>query len=250
MPREKVLITGASGLIGSAVRSCLEDQYELSALNRRPLSGTPCHQADIADPEAIEPAFAGQDMVVHLAALVGEEGQGLLRANLMGTANVFEAARRAGVRRLVYASSGAVVAGWEKVPPYQALAEGRYGEVPRPWPILDHHAPLRPVGLYAASKVWGEAVARKYADEHGLSVFCLRFGRVNPENRPTRPREYCVWCSQRDAAQMVEKCLAAPAEVRFEVFYVVSDNAWGYRDLSHPRQRVGYVPQDRAEDYR
>ena len=116
--------------------------------------------------------------------------------------------------------------------------------------MLTHESPLRPNGLYGCSKVWGEALARHYSDAHQMSVICLRIGAVNREDRPQAPRDFSVWCSQRDVAQMIERCLQAPAAVRFDVFFVVSDNRWSYRDIDHARAVVGYQPQDRAEDYR
>lgn len=250
MPPQTVLITGASGLIGTALRQKLANRCRLRALNRRPLDGIDCHRADIGDLDAIQPAFEGVDAVVHLAAHIGDDWQAVQKANNAGTAHVFEAARQAGVGRVVFASSGSVLGGYSQLSPYRELLEGRYDEVPGIWPWLDHHAPLRPVGLYAASKVWGEALARHFYQEHGLSVHCLRFGRVNPEDRPTRAREWSVWCSQRDAVQMIEKCLWASPEVDFDIFYVTSANKWGYRDLEHARQKVGFVPADRAEDFR
>src|SRR5438093_12178389 len=126
MARRSVVVTGMSGRIGGARRRHLEGTYTLSALNRRPLPGVRCHQADIADLDAIAPAFDGVDTVVHLAARTGESESfdEILRANVVGTYNVFEAARRAGVRRVVYASSGATVSAWERDPPYSALIDG------------------------------------------------------------------------------------------------------------------------------
>src|SRR5256712_4386040 len=130
MAPRTVLVTGMSGLIGGALRRHLEDKYELSALNRRLIAGVKCHQADIANLDAIAPAFAGVDTVVHLAALTGSSTNfdDILRANVVGTYNVFEAARRAGVSRVVFASSGATVSAWERDPPWSALVAGRYGE--------------------------------------------------------------------------------------------------------------------------
>lgn len=251
MARQKVLVTGMSGLIGGAVRKCLEGKYELRALNRRPIAGVACHQADIADLSAIQAAFAGIDVVVHLAAIVDASAtwEQVLTHNLVGTYNVFEASRRAGVKRVIYASSGATVSGCERDSPYSALAAGRYDEVAT-WPKLTHETPPRPAGLYGCSKLWGEALARYYSDVHGLSMIGLRIGAVNREDRPTAPRHFSVWCSQRDIAQMVEKCVAAPDSVRFDIFYVVSNNKWSYRDLEHARAVVGFEPVDKAEDYR
>lgn len=249
--RPRVLVTGLSGLIGSAVRRALGERWTLSGLNRRPVPGVPCHQADIADLEAIAPAFAGVDAVVHLAAVTDLEAAwaDVLRTNIIGTYNVFEAARRAGARRVVYASSGAVVSGWEREAPFAALAAGRYAEVAT-WPRLTHETPPRPAGLYGCSKIWGEALGRFYADRHGLSVVCLRIGAVTAEDRPTTPRQYAVWCSQRDVTRAIALAVEAPANLRYEVVYVTSDNRWGYRDLTHTRAVLGFVPADRAEDHR
>src|SRR5438876_12206977 len=158
MALRRVLVTGMSGLIGGALRRHLEGTYALSALNRRPIPGVKCHQADVADLDAIAPAFDGVDTVVHLAARTGSSDSfdEILRANVVGTYNVFEAARRAGVRRVVYASSGATVSGYEREMPYRALADGRYDEASA-WTMLTHETPLRPAGLFGVSEVLGEA---------------------------------------------------------------------------------------------
>jgi len=251
MARRSVLVTGMSGLIGGALRRHLEGTYTLSALNRRPLPGVRCHQADIADLDAIAPAFDGVDTVVHLAARTGESESfdEILRANVIGTYNVFEAARRAGVGRVIFASSGATVSAWERDAPWSALIAGRYGEA-GPFAKMTHETPTRPAGLYGASKIWGEALARHYADTHGLSAICVRIGRVKAEDRPMATRDYAVWCSQRDIVRMIELCITAPPTLRFDVFFAVSDNRWGYRDLEHARAVLGFEPRDRAEDHR
>jgi len=251
MARPIVLVTGMSGLIGGAVLRHLGEKYAFRALNRRPVPGVPCHQADIADLGAIEPAFAGVEAVVHLAANASASApfDDTLRANVVGTYNVFEAARRAGVTRVVYASSGATVSGYEREAPYSALVAGRGHEVGR-WARITHETPVRPTALYGVSKVWGEALARHYADAYGMSMLCLRVGHVTAEDRPLAPRDFSVWCSQRDIVRMIELCLDAPATLRFDVFFVVSDNRWSYRDLAHARAVLGFVPQDSAEKYR
>jgi nucleoside-diphosphate-sugar epimerase len=246
-----VLVTGLSGLIGTALRQHLgAGVCALRGLSRRAVPGVRSYQADIVDLDAIAPAFAGVDVVVHLAAAVGSPPfEAVLRDNVVGSYNVFEAARRAGVSRVVFASSGAVVSGCEQEPAFAALVAGRYAEVPSV-PLLTHDSPLHPSGLYGASKVWGEALGRHYADAHGLSVICVRIGRVKREDRPESPREFAVWCSQRDIARFLERCITAPPTVRFETFFVTSSNRWGYRDLTHAREILGWEPLDRAEDHR
>ncbi|MCZ6681033.1 MAG: NAD(P)-dependent oxidoreductase [Candidatus Poribacteria bacterium] len=252
MRPKKVLITGMSGLIGGIVGDHLEGKFVLSALNRRPVPEVECHQADIADLDAIQPAFEGVDVVVHLAAMSRGNAtwEEVLNHNIIGTYNVFEASRRAGVKRIIYASSGATVSNWEREFPYNALTEGRYDAVPDTLPTLTHESPTRPSGLYGCSKICGEAFARHFADTYGISIICLRIGAVTRENRPTQPRHFSIWCSQRDIAQMVEKCIEAPEGVRFDIFFAVSNNKWSYRDISHAREVVGFEPQDAAETYR
>ena len=125
----KVMITGMSGLIGGVLRNHLDSigGYQLSALKRTPVEGVNWFQLDISDIEKIQSAFEGQDTVVHLAALPGsDDWEGNLSSNVIGTYNVYEAARRAGVKRVVFASSGATVVGYAKLEPYKALREGRY----------------------------------------------------------------------------------------------------------------------------
>ncbi len=249
---ERILVTGMSGLIGAAVRRRLESSYELTALNRSLVPGVRTVQADIADFDAILPAFEGQDTVVHLAASArGRDPWEKVRdPNLIGTYNVFEAARQAHVSRVVFASSGSTISGWELVQPYRAIVNGDYESVRHPWPMITHETPVRPAGVYGATKVWGEALARQFTDSVELSIICLRIGLVNSEDRPTDSRQFSVWCSQRDISQLVLRCIEAPPELRFDIFYALSRNKWSYRDISHAREVVGFNPEDEAEAHR
>ena len=245
----KVLVTGMSGLIGGVLHQQLGEKYELSALNRRAVSGVECHQADITDLDSILPAFEKKEAVVHLAALASDTApwEEILRHNIIGTYNVFEAARRTGVKRVIYASSGATVSGWESVLPYSALVEeNRSGSLPS-WKKLTHESPTRPSGLYGCSKVWGEVLARHFTDTTDLSILCIRIGAVNRGDKPGRAREFSVWCSQRDIVHMVECCLEAPADLRYDIFFAVSKNRLSYRDTSHAQSRVGFEAQDSAD---
>jgi nucleoside-diphosphate-sugar epimerase len=259
MATKKVLVTGLSGTVGMAIKPYLEKKYELSALNRRDVQGVPCYKADIADMEAIKPAFEGKDVVIHLSAAasvlrsfsgVNAEWPEILSSNLIGCYNVFEAARLAGVKRIVFASSSAVIRGYESELPWRPLIEGKYDEAPESWPMVTHEYSMRPWRLYGCSKVWGEALGRYYSDEFGMSVICLRIGLVDAVDRPRNPREFSIWCSHRDMAQMVELCIDAPDSLKYDTFFVISDNKWGYRDISHAREVLGYSPQDNAEAFR
>lgn len=245
MAATKILVTGMSGLIGGAVRSRLEGRYDLTALNRREVPGIPTTQADIADLEAIRPAFVGRDVVVHLAGYRGYEWHDLLHANIIGLYNVFEASREAGVRRIIFASSGGAIAGWQRVEPYKSAIER--GVADPAMPRLGHLTPPRPTGIYGCTKVWGEALAWDYTEAFDLSIICLRFGPITASDRPESPGSAHAWCSQRDAAQMVERCIAAPPTLKFDIFNVISNNRGAVRDLAHAREMVGYDPQDSAD---
>jgi uronate dehydrogenase len=252
MAGRSVLVTGMSGLIGRALRKLMEGRYDLRALNRSAVEGLPCHRADIGELGAIEPAFAGVDTVVHLAAALGSASppwERMLQNNVTGTYNVLEAARKAGVKRVVFASSGATISAIEQDKPYSDLVAGRY-EGLTSWPILTHLSPVRPQGLYGVSKVWGEALGRHYSDAHGLSVVCVRIGRVHAEDRPLSARDFSVWCSQRDIVRLLEHAVAAPESVRYDIVFGTSRNRWGYRDLEHPRAVLGWEPLDAAESHR
>ncbi len=264
---KKVLITGVYGLIGNAVYQRLldrSDAYAVYGLARRRHSSerisesnmaevpaSHFHLADLQDFEAVQRAVEGMDTVVHLAAdpsgLHGWES--LLNSNLIGAYHVFEAARSAGVQRVVFASSIQTVFGYRDTEPYKTLFEARYDDVEAgAIPRLTHRDCPRPLNLYASTKVWGEALAHTYAHSHGMSCLVLRIGWVVEEDRPPRPVARNQWCSQRDIAQLIQRCVDAPDALRFDVFYGVSDNDYNWVDIEHARHVLGYVPLDCAEE--
>jgi nucleoside-diphosphate-sugar epimerase len=255
--RVKVLITGSSGLIGSMLAGALAGKYEVSGLDRVPPKGASDIRTLVADAsggvEAIRPAFDGVDAVVHLAADVRQDApwDSVLPNNIVLTHNVWEACRAAGVRRVVFASSNHAVGMFENDDPYRRIVRGDYeGLDPAKVVKVDHTAPLRPDGDYGISKAYGEAVARYYQERFGIEAACLRIGTVNPHNSPVKSvRQFATWCSHRDLAQLVERCISAD-RLGFQIFYGVSGNKWRFWDISHAAQVVGYRPQDNAEDYR
>ena len=253
MTRRKVLVTGLSGLIGGLLRDRLlaDGGYEVTALNRSEVEGVRTVKADISDLDAIREAFAGQDAVVHLSAvLTNAEWDRLVAVNINGTYNVLEASRLAGVSRVVNASSGAVIKGVVRSPGiYKALEEGRYDDVPDSWAMVDHNL-FHPYGLYGVSKMAAEGLARHFSDVHGLSVINLRIGTVKPSGVPEAAYDYSIYLSHSDVVQSIMLALNAPDDLRFDTFLVTSDNRWGYRDLSHFREVLGYEPADSAEDFR
>ena len=247
-----VLITGMSGLIGSAVQNAMASEYELRALNRREVEGVLTTRADLVDLDAIRPAFDGVDTVIHLAAKAGEHftWQELLDTNVTGTRNIYQAAVDAGCRRVIFASSGATVSGYEQIEPYKSLVEARYDDAPNTWRLITAEMPTRPTGVYGSTKVWGEALGRHYVDTTDLSVICLRIGFVNRQDRPSRPRDYAIWCSQRDIVDLIVKSVRVDESVAFDVLFGTSVNRYGYRDLSRARNIAGFDPRDSADDFR
>jgi nucleoside-diphosphate-sugar epimerase len=250
----RVLVTGAEGVIGTAVREHLGSRYELTSLTLTPQE-FPSHVADIADLDAILPAFENVDAVVHLAASPAIETpwDDVLHNNIVGTYNVFEASRRAGVERVVFASSNHAVGMYELdgAPGIYEPDDGR---------VYDHTAELRPDSLYGVSKAYGEALGRMYMERYGLRVFCLRIGAVRPNDDPTelssnplidldeagrRNRMRAVWLSKRDCAELIARCLDVE-DVPWALVYGVSANARRFWDLDHARDLLGWEPQDAA----
>ena len=267
MSPKKVLITGVYGLIAGAIYRHFQAQperYDLHALARRrepsrrvqdhrPM-GIPekkFHLADLTDIDAVRRAVKGMELVIQMAADPDPHSrwESTLSSNVIGAYHVFEACRQAGVKRVIFASSVMTSWGYQRHEPYKAIQESRFEEVPAEIPIVTHLDPVRPTEPYSASKVWGEALARMYADVHGLSCICLRIGWVNAVDRPHLPELAAVWCSQRDIVDLVERCVAAPEDLRFDIFYGVSNNRYRWVDIDHPREVLGWVPRDSAEDH-
>ena len=242
---KRILVTGMSGLIGGvAGRELARRGYKVSALNRQDVPGFSTTQASITDLDAIRPAFEDIDCVVHMAAYLGPSDAEQLSVNIEGTYNVFQAAKEAGVKRFIFGSSGATQMGYEQEEPVLSMVEARYDDIPNPPGRVYHDSAGRPDRMYGVAKLAGEAMGRYYSETHGMSVICIKLGRVTAEDKPDSPRNAAVYLSQRDAAQIVWRCVEAPANVRYDIVYGVSDNATRFRDLEHTTKLIGYAPQD------
>jgi NAD+ dependent glucose-6-phosphate dehydrogenase len=230
--RRRVLITGATGGIGLVLSDRLDGDYEVVMHGRTPRSPKQeqeLRRADLGDLDEVQRLMQGVDTVVHLAGSASPESawEDVLEANIVGTRNVLEAARVAGVRRVVFASSN--------------HAMGMYDRDEQ-WPVYPHQLP-RPDSLYGVSKVFGEALGRFYHDEFGLSFIALRIGWMSAD-----PTEVDVdllramWLSEDDCEHVVRR--AIEAEVDFGLYYAVSDNPNRRWDLTNTMLELGYRPHD------
>ena len=229
-----VLITGAAGMIGRQLQGFLRERYRLRLMYHRtvlpPVGDDEIIVGDIRDLPTVEKAVEGVDAIVHLAGdpRVDASFESTLENNIRGTYNVFEAARRHGNPRVVFASTNHV-AGW-----YEVLKE-----------YVTPDMPVRPDGYYGASKAYGEALARWYNDAFGLPVICLRIGSYL--DRPMNVRNLSTWLSPRDMAQLTWRSIES--DVPFGIFYAISGNSRRYWDISDTQRVLGYEPEDNAEEY-
>jgi uronate dehydrogenase len=226
-----ILITGAAGDVGTHLRRELAGKYRIRASDLRPLKKVARETYAKADISKMADALRitkGVDAVVHLGGYSVEgPWEGILSANIVGCYNVFEAARRNGVKRILFPTSNHAV-----------------GFYPRAQTI-DHRVYIKPDSRYGVSKVFGEALGSLYADKYGMQVFCMRLGNVN--RKPIDKRRLSLWLSPRDLAQLVSIGIEHP-DVRFEIVYGISANKRAWYDNSNAF-RLGYRPQDDSEVY-
>ncbi len=229
-----LLITGAAGRMGTLLRPRMAAPGRtLRLLDVAPLTAGPGEEAvraSITDAGAMTRACTGVDAVIHLAGQRDEAPwERILDLNINGTCVVLDAARRAGVRRVVFASSNHAV-----------------GFVPRSaFPVPDYAFPA-PDTYYGASKAAGEALASLYHHRYGMDTICVRI--LSCFDRPSNPRMLSTWLSPGDAARLFEACLSADRP-GFRVIYGVSANTRGGWVSLAEAKAIGFEPRDDAEVY-
>jgi uronate dehydrogenase len=230
----KIVFTGASGGIGTMTRPLLAKLYPGLVLSDRvkPKDLLPSETfvaADLTKPDEVAKAFEGAHGVIHLGghSVEGTWDQ-ILNANIIGCYNAYEAARQAGVKRLIFASSNHAI-----------------GFYPRKRKI-GTNVTVRPDSRYGVSKAFGEALGALYSDKHGIAVTCLRIGNVGPV--PLDVRRLSIWISPEDIVQLFQIGLEHP-DVRFEILYGASHNEASWWDNSRAHS-LGYRPTGKAEDHR
>lgn len=228
----RVLLTGASGRMGEVLRPALAAHARILRItSRRELSTEHSNEefvrGDLADLDQALAILDGVDSVVHLAGIPDEAPfDQIVQGNIIATQNLYEAARRSGVKRVIFASTNHVV-GY-----YPATAE------------LTPDDPPRPDTFYGASKVFGEALARLYFDKWGIESVCLRIGSFR--DRPKDVRQLSTWLSHRDGVGLVLAALRAE-RVGCAVLFGISDNTRKWWDMSPAETLLGYRVQDNAE---
>lgn len=229
---ERILVTGAAGALGKVIRTHLQGKNRLLRLSDiGPMApagpGEEVVQADLTDAAAMEQLLVGIEAVVHLGGKANEtEWPGIMGPNIVGMVNLYEAARKAGTKRILFASSNHAV-GFQKR-----------------WPRTDHTAPARPDSRYGLSKAFGEDIAMYYCNKHGIEGLCMRIGSARAE--PVDERGLSTWQSYPDFCRMIDMGLSA--YFRYEIVYGVSNNTRSFWDNSNAA-RLGYHPQDNAEGW-
>jgi nucleoside-diphosphate-sugar epimerase len=270
------LITGAHGVVGTAITEHSSIEYDLLDRKEPPATlpdGTKHPHtreeaiiSDIGNLSKLSNVFENYDEVVHLAGSPSTDAsyESVEKNNVRGTYNTLEAARRADVDTIVFASSNHVVGQYEA-----EHAPEIYD--PDHELLLDHESPVRPDSHYGSSKAAGEAWGRQYAEKYGIQFYAIRIGSVRPpqwdhpygdaergvedgrweRGDPQYERQVarlkCTWQSRRDISHMVTQCLQ-DTEVEFGIFYGVSDNAGSWFDIEYARDKLKYTPRDSADD--
>jgi uronate dehydrogenase len=229
----KILITGAAGRIGQTLTQAFEGRYPLLRLFDRAAvktsnQNTQIIMGELSDRVALDAAMKDINCVIHLAAIAEERPfEELVEPNIMGAYHLFEAARRAGVSRVIYASSIQAVG-------FHRLETG-----------VRQNSRIRPSGYYGVTKAFGEALASLYADRYGISVACLRIASF--ETEPQDQRHLSTWLSPADCVELFKACIEADP-FSFATVYGVSANARSVVKDNAP-SAVKFRPSDDAEGF-
>ncbi len=233
-PSDKpILLTGAAGNLGTALRPLLVERYgrlrstDIASFGP-PLPGEEIVIGDVADAAFCDRVAAGAGALVHLGGRSTEDSwEVICRANIIGCFNMFDAARVAGIKRVVFASSNHAI--------------GFHPSTQR----LDNTVRQRPDSLYGLSKAFGEDLASLFVDKHGMEIASLRIGSSFP--KPADVRQLSTWLSYADLHRLIVACLEAP-KLGFAVMYGASKNARGWWDNSK-QPEIAWTPEDSADAF-
>jgi len=240
----KILITGINGLIGSVLRNAFQTTHDVYGLDLEGEFSERVLSADLSEYQQAARVLhqvSPLDAIIHLAGnpSVQASWESVLKANIIGTRNIFEGAREFGVPRVIFASSNHATGAYHGFEPeLNTFTEPQT-------PKISPYDPVRPDSDYGVSKVFGEAVARYYSDRWDIKAICLRIGAVLRDDNPTADSQNRkIWLSHRDLIQLVEKSLST--NVKFGIYYGVSNNQGAFWDINNARADLGFEPVDDA----
>lgn len=230
----RILLTGAAGGLGQALRPRLKANCTVLRCADRVALDSAGEQeefvlAELADANAVMAMMQGVDAVVHLGGVSTEAAfEPILQANILGMYNLYEAARKQGVKRIIFASSNHVTG-------YYKQSE-----------TINAAHPPRPDGLYGVSKAFGEDLSRMYFDRYGIETACVRIGSSFPE--PKDRRMLASWLSYDDLHRLVTACLTTPV-LGHSIIFGMSNNAVTWWDNAHAKH-IGFIPKDSSDAFR
>jgi uronate dehydrogenase len=232
-PFKRILLTGAAGGLGKVLRDRIKawaDVVRLSDLaDLGPArEGEEIVQCDLADKAAVMAMMEGVDAVLHFGGISVEAPfDDILQANIVGTANLYEAVHKAGVRRVVFASSNHAIGFYKTTD------------------MIDADDPTRPDTMYGVSKCFGESLSRYYYDRFGIETVCIRIGSSFPV--PASARMLVTYLSYDDLVEAL-RCSLMTARVGHTILFGMSDNPgkwWDNRKAGH----LGYVAKDSSAKF-
>jgi uronate dehydrogenase len=232
-PFKRLLLTGAAGGLGRVLRERIKPWAEIVRVSDcsdlgQPQSGEEVVQCDLADKAAVLELLEGVDAVLHFGGISVEKSfEAIMQANILGVHNLYEAVHKAGVKRVVFASSSHTV--------------GFYPTTQ----MVDAESPMRPDCFYGVSKCFGELLSRYYFDRFGLETVCLRIGSSFPE--PQTARMMVTYLGYDDLVELVRCSLFAP-RVGHTIAFGVSDNSVRWYD-NRLAGHLGYQAKDSSSRF-
>ncbi|MEX0617039.1 MAG: NAD(P)-dependent oxidoreductase [Candidatus Woykebacteria bacterium] len=233
MIKQKFLITGSRGLIGSILSKALSEKFEVFGTDVKEKSEEKYYGIDLSDLEAVKKVFNGLpelDCIIHLGADANPNAswESVLKNNIIATRNIYECAREFEVPKVIFASTNRVTEGYE-------------GNTTSK--LVSNEDAIRPKSYYGVSKAFGEAVARQFFEVDKIKSICLRIGSVLKDDDPRGDNlKMKKWLSHRDLVQLIERCLES--DVKFGIYYGISNNKTRFYDISDALKDLGYTPQD------
>ena len=254
----KLIITGCNGLIGSILSPKLINLYEILGIDLIKSTLIPSVEFNTtSNYKNLKSIFKGFDVVIDLAAhsSVKTPWDMVASNNIQSTYNVIKAASESGIKRVIFASSNHVTGMYEKDYPYNNIVSGNYPKENK-IPYITTSMPIRPDSPYGIGKSTGESIAKYFSEKFNISIICLRIGTVNLENKPidsegtSAIRSFATLLTHDDLIQLIKKSINAPTNVKYEIFYGVSNNKWRFWNIKDSEIKIGYIPNENAEKWR